>query len=70
MEDGCAYKRSHFSGEGPEKKPPEGRSLPDLIPRLQPCTYTLRVFEDADFVLQRVPLVLQTVVDDNELRME
>jgi hypothetical protein len=56
----------HTSAErATEKKPPQVWSLPDLITRLHACTYTVRVFDDGGFVLQRVPLVLQTLVDDN-----
>jgi hypothetical protein len=60
-----AYKCPHFSRVATEKKPPQGCSLPDLITRLKHALITLRVFDDRGIVLQRVPLVLQTLVDDN-----
>jgi len=47
-----------------EPSPPQGWAVPNLISRLHDCTYTLRLMDSGAFVLQRVPVVFQTTVDD------
>jgi hypothetical protein len=44
--------------------PPGGWGIPETLQRIHLCTYTLRIFDDGGFIVQKIPLQLIRSVDD------